>query len=122
MHGQSARPSPLVVRIAIFRWRLSIRSLETEEQGMKKYVIERNIPGVGKLNAQELKGAAQTSNAALEQLSGVEWVESYVTEDKTFCVYLAKDEEVIKEHARLSGFPADRITEVKGTISPKTAG
>ncbi|MDB5364352.1 MAG: hypothetical protein JWM77_279 [Rhodospirillales bacterium] len=89
---------------------------------MKKYVIERNISGVGKLNAQELKGAAQTSNAALAQLAGVEWVESYVTDDKTFCVYLATDEDVIKEHARLSGFPADRITEVKGTISPKTAG
>jgi hypothetical protein len=89
---------------------------------MKKYVIERNIPGVEKLNAEQLKGAAQASNAALAQLDGVQWVESYVTEDKTFCVYLAKDEEVIKEHARLSGFPANRITEVKGTISPITAG
>jgi hypothetical protein len=89
---------------------------------MKKFVIERNIPGVDKLNAEQLKGAAQTSNAALAQLSGVEWVESYLVEDKTFCVYLAEDEEVIKEHARLSGFPANRITEVKGTISPKTAG
>lgn len=89
---------------------------------MKKYVIERNIPGVDKLTAEQLKGAAQTSNDALAKLDGVQWVESFVTEDKTFCVYLAKDEEVIKEHARLSGFPANRITEVKGVISPITAG
>jgi hypothetical protein len=89
---------------------------------MKKYVIERNIPGVDKLNAEQLKGAAQTSNAALAKLDGVQWVESYVAEDKTFCVYLAKDEEVIRKHAELSGFPANKITEVKGTISPVTAG
>jgi hypothetical protein len=89
---------------------------------MKKYVIERNIPGVDKLNAEQLKGAAQTSNAALAKLDGVQWVESYVAEDKTFCVYLAKDEEVIRKHAELSGFPANKITEVKGTISPITAG
>lgn len=90
---------------------------------MKKYVIERNIPGVDKLSPEELKGASAASNAALAQLAPrVQWVESFVTEDKTFCVYLAEDEEVIQEHARLSGFPANKITEVATVISPTTAG
>jgi hypothetical protein len=90
---------------------------------MKKYLIEREIPGVHKLNGEELKGAAATSNAALAQLGPkVQWVQSFVTEDKTFCLYLAEDEEVVREHARLSGFPANRITEVAGIIDPTTAG
>lgn len=90
---------------------------------MKKYVIERNIPGVDKMSAEELRGASATSNAALAQLAPrVQWVESFVTEDKTFCVYLAEDESVIQEHARLSGFPANKITEVATVISPTTAG
>jgi hypothetical protein len=89
---------------------------------MKKYVIERDIPGVGGLNGEELKGAAATSNAALCQLGpNVQWVQSYVTQDKTFCIYLAEDEDIIREHARLSGFPANRITEVSGMIDPTTA-
>ena len=89
---------------------------------MKKYIIERDIPGVDKLNAEELKGAAAASNAALAQLgSKVQWVESFVTKDKTFCLYLAEDEAVIQEHARLSGFPATKITEVAGMIDPTTA-
>jgi len=89
---------------------------------MKKYVIEREIPGVEQLDAEQLKGAAATSNAALAKLSPrVQWVESFVTKDKTFCVYLAEDEAVIREHAALSGFPASRITEVAGVISPATA-
>ncbi len=88
---------------------------------MKKYIIERDIPGVGGLDAAQLKGAAATSNAALDQLQGVRWVESFVTADKTFCVYEAEDEDVINEHARLSGFPATRITEVSGMIDPSTA-
>lgn len=90
---------------------------------MKKYVIERDIPGVEQLDAEQLKGAAATSNAALAKLAPrVQWVESFVTKDKTFCVYLAEDEAVIREHADLSGFPASRITEVAGVISPTTAG
>jgi hypothetical protein len=89
---------------------------------MKKYVIERDIPGVGSLGAEELKGAAARSNAVLDQLGPkVQWLESFVTKDKTFCVYLAEDESVIREHARLSGFPATRITEVAGMIDPATA-
>lgn len=90
---------------------------------MKTYIIERTVPGVDKMTAEELKGAAATSNGALAKLGPkVQWVESFVTKDKTFCVYRAEDEAVIEEHARLSGFPANRITEVAGTIDPTTAG
>lgn len=89
---------------------------------LRKFVIERDIPAVGNLNAGELCGAAQTSNAALEKLgTDIQWVESFVTKDKTFCIYLAKDEDVIKRHAEISGFPASVITEVTGMIDPTTA-
>ena len=90
---------------------------------LKRFVIERDIPGVGALSADELKGAATTSNTALCQLGPrVQWLESFVTRDKTFCLYLAEDEAVIQEHARLSGFPATRVTEIAGVIDPATAG
>jgi uncharacterized protein DUF4242 len=90
---------------------------------MKKYLIEREIPGVNKLTAEELRGAANASNAALAQLAPkVQWVQSYVTDGKTFCVYLAENEDVIQEHARLSGFPANKVTEVSRIIDPTTAG
>ena len=90
---------------------------------MKKYVIERAISGVDKLGGTELKGAAATSNNALAQLAPrVQWLESFVAADKTFCIYLAEDETAIEDHARLSGFPATRITEVVRMIDPTTAG
>jgi len=89
---------------------------------MKRYVIERNIPGVGKFNGGELKHAAETSNAALTKLAGrVQWVESYVVEDKTFCIYLADNEADVQKHAELSGFPANKVTEVRSVITPMTA-
>ena len=89
---------------------------------MKRYLIERNIPGVADLNAQQLKEAAATSNAALSKLTGsVQWVQSYVVNDKTFCVYLADNEEAVQEHARLSGFPANKVTEIRSIIDPMTA-
>lgn len=89
---------------------------------MKQYVIEREIPGVGALNQEQLKGAANTSNGALAKMSGkVQWVQSYVVDDKTFCIYLAENEASVQEHARLSGFPANKVTEVRGVISPMTA-
>ena len=89
---------------------------------MKKYVIEREIPTVGGMNQTELGGAAKTSNAALAQLApSVQWQHSYVTADKTFCIYLAEDEAAINKHAELSGFPASVITEVTGIIDPTTA-
>lgn len=89
---------------------------------MRRYVIERELPQVGSLEREELKGAAAKSNAALAELApDIQWVESYVADDKTFCVYLARDEEVIKKHAEISGFPANRITEIRRTIDPTTA-
>jgi hypothetical protein len=89
---------------------------------MKRYLIEREIAGVGKMNGGQLKEAAATSNAALARLAGkVQWVQSYVAEDKTFCVYLAEDEAAVHEHAKLSGFPASRVTELRGVIDPMTA-
>ena len=90
---------------------------------MKRYVIERDIAGVGQMTGEQLKGAAATSNAALAQLGDkVKWEHSYVTGDKTFCIYQAESEDVVREHARISGFPASKITEVSGEISPSTAG
>jgi hypothetical protein len=89
---------------------------------MRRYIIERDIPGVGKLNGQELKGAAAKSNEALAKLAGkAQWLESFVVDDKTFCVYLAENEAAVHEHARLSGFPASKVTEVRNVIDPVTA-
>jgi hypothetical protein len=89
---------------------------------MKRYLIEREIAGVGHLNGEQLKGAAATSNAALAKLSGkAQWVQSYVVDDKTYCIYLADSESAVREHAKLSGFPASRVTEVRGVIDPMTA-
>ena len=89
---------------------------------MKRYLIERHIPGVGQFNGQQLKEASASSNAALAKLAGkVQWVQSYVVPDKTYCVYLADNESSIHEHARLSGFPASRVTEVRTIIEPLTA-
>lgn len=88
---------------------------------MKRYVIERELGGVGNLAGDELKGAAMTSNNALAKLaSKVQWVESFVTDDKTFCIYLAENEDAVQEHARISGFPANRVTEVRRIIDPMT--
>ena len=89
---------------------------------MKRYVIERNLPGVGSMTPDQLKGAAATSNDALAKLAGkVQWVQSYVVDDKTFCIYLAENEAAVQEHAKLSGFPANKVSEVKGIIDPMTA-
>lgn len=88
---------------------------------MKQYVIERNIPGVGNLNGEQRQHVAATSNDALSKLGGkVQWLQSYVVEDKTFCIYLAENEGLVQEHARLSGFPANTVTEVRSVITPMT--
>jgi hypothetical protein len=90
---------------------------------VRKFMVERDIPKVGGLDACGLADAARKSNAALAELGPrVQWQQSYVTADKTFCVYLAEDEAAIREHARISGFPATRITEISGVIDPATAG
>lgn len=89
---------------------------------MKKYLIERDVPTIGSLSANKLRDGAQASNNALEKIgTDIQWQHSYVTADKTFCIYLAKDLGVIKRHAELSGFPATKITEVTGIIDPTTA-
>jgi uncharacterized protein DUF4242 len=89
---------------------------------MKRYVIEREIPGVGGLNGTQLKEAAVTSCNALSKLYGkVQWEHSYVVDDKTFCIYLAENEASVQEHARLSGFPANKVTEVRTIIDPMTS-
>ena len=87
---------------------------------MKRYVIERDLPGVGSLNNEQLAGAAKTSNAALATIPGVEWEHSYVAGDKTFCIYRAESEDKIHEHAAKSGFPASKVTEIKTVIDPST--
>ncbi|MFO0992510.1 MAG: DUF4242 domain-containing protein [Hyphomicrobiales bacterium] len=80
------------------------------------------MPGVGGLNRAQLRDAAATSNGALAKLPGkVQWEHSYVVDDKTFCIYLAEDEAAVQEHARLSGFPANKVTEVRTIIDPMTA-
>jgi hypothetical protein len=90
---------------------------------MKRYVIERELPGVGAMNGEQLKGAAATSNQALAELAGrAQWVQSFVADDKTFCIYLADSEAAVQEHARISGFPANKVTEVRNMIDPLTAG
>lgn len=89
---------------------------------MKRYVIERDLPGVGAMNRAQLKDAAATSNDALAKLAGkVQWDHSYVVDNKTFCIYLAESEAAVREHAKLSGFPATKVTEVKTVIDPLTA-
>lgn len=89
---------------------------------MKRYVIEREIPEVGSFEQEQLRDASKTSNSALAQLAPrVQWEHSYVTANKTFCIYLAEDEEAIRKHAEISGFPASVITQVSGIIDPTTA-
>ncbi len=89
---------------------------------LRRFIIERDIPSVGAMNRDELRGAAARSNEVNEGLgSDIQWVESYVAADKTYCVYLAKDEAIIRRHAEISGFPATKVTEVRTMIDPTTA-
>jgi hypothetical protein len=89
---------------------------------MPKYVIERGIPGASKLSASELLGISKKSVAVLRDLGpDVQWVQSYVAGDKIYCVYIAKNPEIVREHARCGGFPADIVAEVKAIIDPVTA-
>ena len=89
---------------------------------MPKYVIEREIPGAGKMSPQDLQGASQKSCGVLRTLGPeIQWVQSYVTDDKLYCVYIAPNEDIIREHASQGGFPANRISEIKSVIDPTTA-
>ena len=89
---------------------------------LKKFIIERDLPAIGSAERAALQAAAAKSNEVLAELGpNIQWLESYVANDKTFCIYLAADEAIIRRHAEKSGFPANRITEVKRTIDPTTA-
>lgn len=89
---------------------------------MKTYLIERDIPGAGKLTPEQLKAISQKSCSVLKDMGPqIQWIQSYVTGDKIFCVYKAENEELIREHAKKGGFPANKITEVSTEISPATA-
>lgn len=88
---------------------------------MPKFIIEREIPGAGKLSADELHGISQKSCGVLKDLGpAIQWVESYVTDDKVYCVYIAPSKDLIEQHAKQGGFPANRISEVRGVIDPTT--
>ena len=89
---------------------------------MPQYLIERNIPGAGKLTPAELKWISQKSCGVLNQMGPqIQWVHSYVTADQIYCVYRAPNEQMVREHARLGGFPADRVSMIQGIIDPTTA-
>ena len=89
---------------------------------MPEYVIERDMPGVGSLGASDLKGASQTSCSVLRELGPeIQWVHSYVTDDKIYCIYRAPSEDLIREHAQTAGFPANSISQVRATIDPTTS-
>jgi hypothetical protein len=89
---------------------------------MPKYVIERDIAGAGKLTPEQLQGISQKSCGVLQKLGPqIQWLESYVTDDKIYCVYIAPDEATVREHAKQGGFPANRVSEVKAIIDPTTA-
>ena len=89
---------------------------------MPKYVIERDIPGAGNLSPEELKSISKTSCGVLEEMGPqIQWIHSYVTEDKVYCVYIARNKEEVREHAQKGGFPANRVSEVKLVIDPTTA-
>jgi hypothetical protein len=89
---------------------------------MPKYVIERDLPGAGKLTAAELQAVSQQSCGVLRNMGPqIQWVHSYVTDDKIYCVYIAPNEEQIRDHARLGGFPANRVSEVRAVIDPTSS-
>jgi len=89
---------------------------------MPKYIIEREIPGAGSLTAQDLQGISQKSCSILKDMGPtIQWVESYVTDDKVYCVYIAPDEATVRSHAEQGGFPANRVSEIKTMIDPTTA-
>ena len=97
-------------------------NLKTKSTEMKTYLIERDIPGAGKLTAEQLKAISQTSCTVLKEMGPkIQWIQSYVTGDKIYCVYKAENEDLIREHAKKGGFPANFIMEISSVISPATA-
>ena len=88
---------------------------------MPKFIIERDVPGAGNMNRSDKQEAARKSNAVIDELGAqIHWVHSYIAQDKIYCVYIAPSKEIIRKHSELSGFPADRIEEVKALVDPTT--
>ena len=115
-------PHAYLIRVAVVSCAPQAPNPIKEIHVLKRFIIERAIKNIGTMTPPELTGAAEISNSALAKLAPkVQWEHSYVAKDKTFCVYLAEDESAIREHARLSGFPATTITEVPTMIDPTTA-
>ena len=107
---------------AVAQTAASHNSKTKNETTMKTYVIERDMPGAGKLTAEQLKAASQTSCGVLKEMGPkIQWIQSYVTGDKLYCVYRAENEELIREHGKKGGFPVTRISELSTVISPATA-
>lgn len=92
-----------------------------EEQTMPKFVIERELPGAGKLSPDELQAISQKSCGVLRGMPAVQWLHSYVTDDKIYCVYIAPDEAAVQEHAKQGGFPANRVSRIRTMIDPTTS-
>ncbi|MGZ5189621.1 MAG: DUF4242 domain-containing protein [Flavisolibacter sp.] len=98
------------------------KSKNSNQPEMKTYVIEREIPGAGKLTAEQLKGISQTSCTVLKEMGPkIQWIHSYVTGDKIYCIYKAESAELVRQHAKKGGFPANSVNEVTTVISPATA-
>ena len=96
---------------------------DTKTENQHMYVIEREVPGVGNLTSEELQAISQTSCGVLHEMgSDIKWLHSYVTGDKIYCIYLANNEDLVREHAQKGGFPANSVQEVKTVIDPSTAG
>ena len=111
----------LTVALFLIAFTANAQSKTTKSDEMKTYVIEREIPGAGAFTAEQLKTISQTSCGVLKQMNDIQWIQSYVTGNKIYCVYKAKNEELIREHAKRGGFPANTISEVANVISPATA-
>jgi hypothetical protein len=111
----------LAITLILFAFTANAQSKTTKADEMKTYVIEREIPGAGAFTAEQLKSISQTSCGVLKQMNDIQWVHSYVTGNKIYCIYKAKNEDLIKEHAKKGGFPANAIAEVANVISPATA-
>jgi hypothetical protein len=98
------------------------RRIQKEVFGVPKFVIEREIPGAGKLSPEQLQAISQKSCGVLRELGPqIQWVQSYVTDDKIYCVYIAPDEATVRKHAQMGGFPANRISQIRAIIDPTTS-
>jgi hypothetical protein len=112
----------LSFRFCLISFALGKNSVSSTTENMPKYIIEREIAGAGKLTSEQLQSVSQNSCGVLKKLGPqIQWLESYVTDDKVYCVYIAPDEATVREHAKQGGFPANRVSEVKGIIDPTTA-